>query len=235
MPSNLGKRGSVDWNATDPFSSSYIANKPAITAFSQINADWNATTGPAFILNKPNVNGVGATGAAGPQGIQGATGLTGQTGPQGPQGIQGVTGSTGATGAPGAGTSKAVFLYGLNGQPGPFGAGNNYVNVRQTPSFNGGTQVWTMSCSCSSTAANYNGAVRLAACTAAGVNTVGSCATIGSSAFTWTQANVHTTIPTLVCMTNFPAGPAYFYVDHSAFSSLVSTTNDFASITITEY
>ena len=68
MPANLGKRVAVDWNCTDVNAPQYISNKAAVTAFNQINADWNATSGPAVILNKPNVAGVGPTGATGPQG-----------------------------------------------------------------------------------------------------------------------------------------------------------------------
>ena len=102
MPANLGKRVAVDWNCTDVNALQYISNKPAITAFNQINADWNATTGPAVILNKPNVAGVGATGATGPQSPAGPAGATGATGPQGPQGVQGISEATGAMGAPGA-------------------------------------------------------------------------------------------------------------------------------------
>ncbi len=102
MPSNLGKRYNVDWTDTDPNSASYIINKPLVSAFNQIPADWNATTGVAVILNKPTIAGAGPvaptvgptspqglTGSTGQQGIQGIQGLTGPTGPVGPQGTTG--------------------------------------------------------------------------------------------------------------------------------------------------
>lgn len=44
----------VDWNQTDTAADDYIKNKPDIT-FVQVNADWNATSGVAQILNKPNI------------------------------------------------------------------------------------------------------------------------------------------------------------------------------------
>ena len=79
MPSNLGKRYDVDWTGTDPNSASYIINKPLVSAFNQIPADWNVTTGVAVILNKPTIAGAGP---AGPQGLtQGIQGLTGPNRP----------------------------------------------------------------------------------------------------------------------------------------------------------
>jgi hypothetical protein len=42
-----------DWNQTNNTLADFIKNKPSIT--SQINADWNAVTGVAEILNKPTI------------------------------------------------------------------------------------------------------------------------------------------------------------------------------------
>ena len=42
----------ADWNEADPTAVSYIVNKPVIPA-TQVNADWDATSGVAQILNKP--------------------------------------------------------------------------------------------------------------------------------------------------------------------------------------
>lgn len=44
----------ADWDESDTTSDSYIQNKPAIPA-AQVNADWNATSGVAEILNKPTI------------------------------------------------------------------------------------------------------------------------------------------------------------------------------------
>jgi len=44
----------ADWNQTDTSADDFIKNKPDIT-FVQVNADWNATSGVAQILNKPNI------------------------------------------------------------------------------------------------------------------------------------------------------------------------------------
>lgn len=44
----------ADWNQTDDTADDFIKNKPDIT-FVQVNADWNATSGVAQILNKPNI------------------------------------------------------------------------------------------------------------------------------------------------------------------------------------
>lgn len=107
MPSNLGKRACTDWNQTDSTSPQYIFNKPLLTAFSQIPADWNATTGPALILNKPIISGAGPIGPTGPTGPTGPQGATGSVGLQGPQGIQGLTGATGPVGPQGAPGSNA--------------------------------------------------------------------------------------------------------------------------------
>lgn len=70
-------------------------------------ADWNATSGPTQILNKP-ASLVGPQGPAGPTGAQGATGSTGATGAQGTQGTTGATGSAGATGAAGSTGSQGA-------------------------------------------------------------------------------------------------------------------------------
>lgn len=43
-----------DWNQTDDTADDYIKNKPTIPA-AQVNADWNATSGVAQILNKPTI------------------------------------------------------------------------------------------------------------------------------------------------------------------------------------
>lgn len=43
-----------DWNEADTTSPAYIDNKPTIPA-AQVNADWNAVSGVAQILNKPTI------------------------------------------------------------------------------------------------------------------------------------------------------------------------------------
>lgn len=43
-----------DWNESDTNSKAYIQNKPTIPA-AQVNADWNAASGVAAILNKPTI------------------------------------------------------------------------------------------------------------------------------------------------------------------------------------
>lgn len=43
-----------DWNVTDDTSDAFIKNKPTIPA-AQVNSDWNASSGVAQILNKPNI------------------------------------------------------------------------------------------------------------------------------------------------------------------------------------
>ncbi len=69
---DLIKRLFVDRSETDATKTSYIFNKPAVTAFNLINSDWNATSGVAVILNKPLLSGALPTGPQGIQGIQGA-------------------------------------------------------------------------------------------------------------------------------------------------------------------
>lgn len=44
----------ADWNESDTSDPSYIQNKPTIPA-AQVNADWNASSGVAEILNKPTI------------------------------------------------------------------------------------------------------------------------------------------------------------------------------------
>lgn len=44
-----------DWTQTDTSAKDYIKNKPTIPA-AQVNSDWNATSGVAKILNKPDLN-----------------------------------------------------------------------------------------------------------------------------------------------------------------------------------
>ncbi len=78
MVANLALPYTANWNQTDVYAPSYIANKPTITAYTQENSDWNSTTSPTLILNKPtNTNVVGS---------QGPTGAAGAIGPQGPVG-----------------------------------------------------------------------------------------------------------------------------------------------------
>ena len=50
-----------DWDELDTASAAYIKNKPTIPA-AQVNADWNATSGVAQILHKPNLAPVATTG-----------------------------------------------------------------------------------------------------------------------------------------------------------------------------
>lgn len=52
-----------DWTETDTESRAYIKNKPSIPA-SQVNADWNATSGVAEILNKPTLGTAAALNVA---------------------------------------------------------------------------------------------------------------------------------------------------------------------------
>ena len=105
-----------------------------------VNADWNAESGPAQILNKPilfegasgPVGPAGLTGPAGPagiQGLQGETGAAGTNGADGAQGLQGVTGATGPQGATGtkgdtgtAGPQGETGAAGTNGADGADGA-----------------------------------------------------------------------------------------------------------------
>ena len=51
----------ADWNVTDSSSDAFIKNKPTIPA-AQVNADWNASSGKAQILNKPTVLGASPNG-----------------------------------------------------------------------------------------------------------------------------------------------------------------------------
>jgi len=51
----------ADWNVTDSSSDAFIKNKPTIPA-AQVNADWNASSGKAQILNKPSVLGASPNG-----------------------------------------------------------------------------------------------------------------------------------------------------------------------------
>ena len=46
-----------DWNESDPTSGAYILNKPTIPS-PQVNADWNASSGVAQILNKPDISNI---------------------------------------------------------------------------------------------------------------------------------------------------------------------------------
>ena len=50
-----------DWNQNDTTADDYIKNKPTIPA-AQVNSDWNAVSGVAQILNKPNLATVATTG-----------------------------------------------------------------------------------------------------------------------------------------------------------------------------
>lgn len=108
-----------------------------ISQLPQVNADWNATSGPALILNKPiplkgDKGDKGETGATGNQGIQGLQGIPGNQGVQGPQGLvgpkgdpglKGDKGDTGATGSPGStGTQGGVGPVGATGPKGDMGA-----------------------------------------------------------------------------------------------------------------
>ena len=112
MPSNLARRHYTDWNANDPFSTGYIANKPELSVIAQINADWDATTGLAFINNKPTtITQAGTVGPVGPAGVAGPVGVIGSTGSTGIQGIQGLLGPAGQVGAQGIqGPSGVVNL-----------------------------------------------------------------------------------------------------------------------------
>lgn len=51
----------ADWNESDSSDPAYIANKPTIPA-AQVNADWNASSGVAQILNKPTTATTSADG-----------------------------------------------------------------------------------------------------------------------------------------------------------------------------
>ena len=50
----------ADWDETDTASDRYIRNKPALApadAEANVQADWNATSGDAFVRNKPDIEG----------------------------------------------------------------------------------------------------------------------------------------------------------------------------------
>lgn len=49
-----------NWNETDDTDPSYIQNKPTIPA-AQVNSDWNAASGVAQILNKPDLSNYATT------------------------------------------------------------------------------------------------------------------------------------------------------------------------------
>ncbi|MCR4917723.1 MAG: hypothetical protein K5912_02135, partial [Alphaproteobacteria bacterium] len=51
-----------DWEEADASSKAYIQNKPQIPA-AQVNSDWNATSGVAQILHKPNLATVATSGS----------------------------------------------------------------------------------------------------------------------------------------------------------------------------
>lgn len=53
----------VDWNQTDTTADDYIKNKPSIPS-GQVNADWDASSGVAEILNKPSLATVATSGEA---------------------------------------------------------------------------------------------------------------------------------------------------------------------------
>ena len=50
----------ANWNETDTTDPSYIQNKPTIPA-AQVNSDWNAVSGVAQILNKPDLSNYATT------------------------------------------------------------------------------------------------------------------------------------------------------------------------------
>ena len=50
----------ANWNETDTTAPSYIQNKPTIPA-AQVNSDWNASSGVAQILNKPDLSNYATT------------------------------------------------------------------------------------------------------------------------------------------------------------------------------
>lgn len=52
----------ANWTQTDTSADDYIKNKPTIPA-AQVNSDWNASSGVAQILNKPNLATVATTGS----------------------------------------------------------------------------------------------------------------------------------------------------------------------------
>lgn len=50
----------ANWNESDDTEPSYIQNKPTIPA-AQVNSDWNAASGVAQILNKPDLSNYATT------------------------------------------------------------------------------------------------------------------------------------------------------------------------------
>lgn len=52
--STIGEQKQADWNQTDDTQADFIKNKPTIPE-AQVNADWNASSGVAQILNKPTI------------------------------------------------------------------------------------------------------------------------------------------------------------------------------------
>ena len=57
-----GEQEQADWDQADPTAVDYIKNKPTIPA-AQVNSDWDAASGVAQILNKPNLSTVATTGS----------------------------------------------------------------------------------------------------------------------------------------------------------------------------
>ena len=55
-----GTQVQANWNETDDTAPSYIQNKPTIPA-AQVNSDWNAVSGVAQILNKPDLSNYATT------------------------------------------------------------------------------------------------------------------------------------------------------------------------------
>ena len=58
--SSGGTQVQANWNETDDTDPSYIQNKPTIPA-AQVNSDWNAVSGVAQILNKPDLSNYATT------------------------------------------------------------------------------------------------------------------------------------------------------------------------------
>lgn len=103
--------------------------------------DWNLSSGPRAIKNKPSLAAVATSGSytdlsnqptltTGPQGPTGATGAQGPKGDTGTTGAQGSIGLTGATGSQGAkGDAGATGSAGAQGSTGATGsAGTNGTN-----------------------------------------------------------------------------------------------------------
>lgn len=59
---NIPSQEQSDWNETNTTDPAYIKNKPTIPA-AQVNSDWNASSGVAQILNKPNLATVATSGS----------------------------------------------------------------------------------------------------------------------------------------------------------------------------